>query len=66
MKNCRVGKNLVRSRFGLELFVFIKKLIMTLVSFTFSQIASGSVLVNLYEGGKRLNFLEDWNDTERA
>lgn len=66
MKNCRVGKNLVRSRFGLELFVFIKKLIMTLVSFTFSQIASGSVLVNLYEGGKRLNFLEDWNDIERA
>lgn len=65
MKNCRVGKNLVRSRFGLELFVFIKKLIMTLVSFTFSQIASGSVLVNLYEGGKRLNFLEDWNDIER-
>lgn len=51
-KHCKIGKNLLRSR--LELFVFIKK-----VSFTFSQIASGSVLVNPYEGGKSLNFFED-------
>lgn len=59
MKNCRMGKKLVRSRFGLELYVFIK------VSFTFSQIASGNILVNLYEGGKSLNFSKDWKDMER-
>lgn len=64
-KNCRVDKNLVRSRLGLELSVFIKKLIMTLVSLIFSHIASGSVLVNLYKTGKSLKFLEDWNGIER-
>lgn len=40
--------------------MFIKK-----ISFTFSQIPSGSILVNPYEGGKILNFFEDWSDIER-
>lgn len=59
-KNCTIDEDLVRSRFGIELFVLLKKLVMGLVSFTiFTNIKLECPSESLrFQDGNNLNSVE--------